>query len=189
MFIKKCLLVNSKQNGMGLIEVLVAVLVIAVGLFGLAKMQALSVSNAALSSTRSIIALQAGSFAALLHGNKAYWQGGAGATLCTGTTCTLSGSATSIFGAAPALSACQSTSALTSCTGAQVAALDINTWMGNMNTLVPNYVLTLTCSGTPTNCSIRVTWYEKAVGMNQTTATFAAANSGVQQAYYLYVQP
>lgn len=180
---------KKNQFGVSLLEVLASLLLIAVGVLGLAKMQALSIANAKVSGSRGFVALQGSSLAALLRGNKGYWQSSAGATLCTGTTCTFSGTSTTLFGSVPALSSCQGTTAATICTTAQIAALDINTWMTNMNTQIPNYTTILTCSGTPTSCTIQINWYEKASGMNTTTASMAAATTSTQQAYYLHVQP
>ena len=177
------------QSGVSLLEVLIALLVIAVGVLGLTKMQALSIANAHVSGSRGLVALQGSSLSALLRGNKGYWQGGPGAKLCTNATCTFSGTSTSLFGAVPALTSCQGVTSGTACTPTQMAALDVNTWMNNMNTQVPSYSAILTCSGMPTSCTIQINWYEKAAGMNRTTANQAAADSATQQAYYLYVQP
>lgn len=177
------------QQGVSLLEVLVALLVIAVGVLGLTKMQALSIANSQVSGSRGLVALQGSSLAALLRGNKGYWQGGPGATLCVSTICTFSGTSTSLFGTVPALTSCQGSTSATACTPTQMAALDVTTWMNNMNTQVPGYTAIVTCSGTPTSCTIQINWYEKAAGMNTTTASQAAATPATQQAYYLYVQP
>jgi len=177
------------QRGVSLLEVLIALLVIAVGVLGLTKMQALSIANTQASGSRGLVALQASSLAALLRGNKGYWQGGPGAALCTINTCTFSGASTTVLGAAPALTSCQGSTSAATCTPTQMAGLDIATWMTNINTQIPSYTAIVTCSGTPTSCTIQINWYEKAAGMNTTTANQAAANSATQQAYYLYVQP
>lgn len=180
---------KRRQRGVSLLEVLIALLVIAVGVLGLTKMQALSISNTQVSGSRGLVALQASSLAAFLHGNKGYWQDGVGSTLCTGTTCTFSGLSSTVLGTAPALSSCQGITSATACTPAQIAALDITTWMNNINRQVPSYTGIITCSGTPTTCTIQINWYEKAAGMNIATADQAATTSATQQAYYLYVQP
>ncbi len=187
MYIKSPL--KSTQFGISLLEVLITLLVITVGVLGLTKMQALSLANTYSSSARGLIALQASSLAASLRGNSVYWQGGAGAALCTNNACSFSGSSTATFGVAPALSSCQASVPLNACTGAQIAALDTNTWMANINAHIPSYSALLNCSGTPTLCSIQINWYEKTVGMNASTAALSSANTSVQQSYYLYVQP
>src|SRR5204863_9281896 len=62
--------------GFSLLEVLVTLIVIAIGLLGLAKTQAAAVSNTQVSRVRSLIALQAESLAGAMHGNRGYWAAG-----------------------------------------------------------------------------------------------------------------
>jgi len=178
---------KNKQRGVSLIEVLIALLIIAVGVLGLSKMQALTIANTQVSGLRGLIALQTASLASTMHSNKAYWQVALGTPAnCQGTTCTLTGSSTSAFGTA---TACLNT---THCTPTQMAAYDVNNWMAQMNNNVPGYTTTINCSGTatmPVVCSIEVVWLEKQAGGGTTTASLAAATPAVTQAYYLYVQP
>ena len=177
-----------RQRGVSLLEVLISIIVIAIGVLGLAKMQALSIATTQISSSRGLIALQANSLAALLHANTGFWQ--QTAVPCNGATaCTLTGATTAVFGTPPALSSCTFT---TACNAQQMSALDLNTWMANMNTAVPTYSLNINCSkpGTaPTSCVLAISWLEKQQGMNQTSASLAAASSSAKQDYYLYVQP
>jgi type IV pilus assembly protein PilV len=65
--------------GFSLVEVMVAVVVICVGLLGIAKMQAMAVSNTNMSRQRSLAAIEAASIASAMHSNREYWAG-------TGTT-------------------------------------------------------------------------------------------------------
>ena len=202
MFIKKHLHDSrygqtTDQHGYGLIEVLISIIVVAIGLLGLAKMQALALSNTQVSGGRSLVALQAASLAAAMHGNKGYWQITSSVTTplnppCL-TTCSFSGSAT-ITDSTSTLTTPRSTACTVAapCTPANIAALDIQTWMTNINLQVPNYSATVNCTNTttsPTTCTIAVTWREKSMGMNQTTASLMAAQSTQQQVYYLHVQP
>ena len=61
-------------RGFSLVEVLVALIIIAVGMLGLAKLQGLTYSSTSTSAMRSIAALQASSLAAFMHANRAYWS-------------------------------------------------------------------------------------------------------------------
>lgn len=180
-------------RGFTLLEVLVALLVISVGLLGLAKMDALAISSTQISSGRSLIALQASSMAAAMQGNKGYWAAGVGpATFSTaGTTVTDS---TGVLN--QAVSTCvAATAAGPACTPAQLAAYDVQTWAAGMAALFPSYAANFNCrnaAGAPVSCTIQITWSEKYVAINQTTATGSAAAGGAQtatQSYFLYVDP
>ena len=188
---------KNNQRGVSLIEVLIALLVIAVGVLGLSKMQALAVSNTQVSGLRGLVALQAASLAALMHSDKGYWQVPLGtAVYCSGTaSCVLTGTSTSAFGAVPT-TCLYPTLCLSSPSGspadAAMVASDMTNWMAQMNANVPGYTATIDCSGTltlPVVCSIEIVWLEKQAGGGTTTASLAAATPSVTQAYYLYVQP
>ncbi|PRC91019.1 prepilin-type N-terminal cleavage/methylation domain-containing protein [Solimicrobium silvestre] len=194
MFIK--LRSTKHQQGFSLLEVLISILIIAIGLLGLSKMQALSIANAQVSGARGLVALQSLSLAAIMHGDKTYWQTGATATAAATTppcnsACSLSGTTLpSSFGTV-ASSGCSSTT--TACTPIQIAAYDITTWMAQMNPQVPAYKTTITCANTnsatgtfPTTCIIETTWTERQLGMNNNAVN---DSSSTTQSYYLYVQP
>jgi len=63
----------SRARGFTLVEVMVAVIVICIGLLGIAKMQALALSNMTASRLRSLAAIEAASLAASMHSNRNYW--------------------------------------------------------------------------------------------------------------------
>lgn len=181
-------------RGFTLLEVLVAILVVALGLLGLAKMEALAISNTQISSSRSLIALQASSLGAAMQGNKGYWAAGvaptsfstAGSTVTDGTGVLTQTVATCYSASAPAAPVC---------TPAQLAAYDLQTWATNMAAQFPSYAANFTCNnvaGAPVSCIITITWSEKYVALNRTTATGSAASGGAQtatQSYTLYVAP
>ena len=177
-----------KQSGVSLIEVLVALLVIAIGVLGLAKMQALTIANSQVSGLRGLIALQGASLAATMHSDKSYWQVTTGTAVpCAGASCTLTGSGTSTFGAVP--SSCLNTNL---CAVKPMVAWDVNNWMTQMNASVPGYSATINCANSttlPVTCTIEITWPERQIGAGTATASIAAATPSVTQAYYLYVQP
>ena len=62
------------KRGFTLIEVMIAMFITAIGLLGLAKMQALAISSSKGSGSRSLIALQVGSLASSMHANKVFWN-------------------------------------------------------------------------------------------------------------------
>lgn len=177
-------------RGFTLLEVLIALLVISLGLLGLAKMEALAISNTQISSGRSLIALQASSMAAAMQGNKGYWAAGvAPATFSTAGTTVTDG--TNVLN--QTVSTCSSASAPSTpvCTSAQLAAYDVQTWAAGMAAQFPSYAANFTCQnvvGAPVSCTIAITWSEKYVALNRTTATGSGSQTATHS-YFLYVQP
>src|SRR5215469_16764012 len=74
---------RARADGFSLVEVMVAVVIICVGLLGIAKMQALALSNTTPSRLRALAAIEAAGLASAMHSNREYW---AGATPPTTTT-------------------------------------------------------------------------------------------------------
>jgi len=64
----------NNQSGFTLIEVLVAVLVMAVGLLGIASLQASAISSTTTSAMRTTAAISTQSLVARMRANKAYWR-------------------------------------------------------------------------------------------------------------------
>src|ERR1700722_10857163 len=62
------------ERGFSLIEVMVAVVIICIGLLGIAKLQAMSLSNSTMSRQRAIAAIQAASLASSMHANRDFWS-------------------------------------------------------------------------------------------------------------------
>src|ERR1700733_6763597 len=65
----------SRSRGFNLIEAMVAVVIISVGLLGIAKMQALAMASTGSAKMRSLAALEAASLAATLRADRQYWSG------------------------------------------------------------------------------------------------------------------
>lgn len=188
------------RNGFSLVEVMVAVAIIAVGLLGIAKMEALSLASTGSASMRSLAAIEAASFAASMHADRDYWTGGAqtttiataGGTAITTTDGTLQGDVAAnpnclLGGGAP-------------CSNDQLAAYDLNSWAAALAQLLPSATATISCPTltAPRSCTIQIDWQENAVGVNSqetSTAQANAAASGHQAAafqrptYTLYVEP
>src|SRR5579871_1202658 len=61
-------------HGFSVLEVMVALIIISVGLLGIAKMQALAIASTTTSRTRSIAALEAASLASAMRADRAYWS-------------------------------------------------------------------------------------------------------------------
>ena len=175
---------HRSHLGFTLIEVLIALLVTATGLLGLAKMQALVISSTKESGTRSLLALQTGSLAASMHANSPFWaQGLAPARF------TVSG--TKIVDNSHTLDKQVTGSCISSaCTPAQLAAVDVQNWALDMDNQFPSYNAKVDCTTTlPVSCSIYVTWSEKTVAINKSTALADPDDQTSTQSFSIYVKP
>lgn len=196
---------RSSERGFSLIEVMVAVIVICVGLLGIAKMQALALSNTTAARVRSLAAIQAASLAAAMHSNRLYW-----AATPPQTITVTNGNVTSSDGVGaqanlylgavawplPAVgSGCVgSNNGNPVCTvPLNLAAFDLALWSRSMAALIPNATSTITCqfnpgANIPPSCTIQIFWQEQAVQLNtqQVNTALAAFQTPV---YTLYVEP
>jgi type IV pilus assembly protein PilV len=177
--------VNAR--GFTLLEVMVALVITAIGLLGIAKIHALAYSSTATAGTRSMVALQAAGLAANMHGNRTYWSANLPQIKITGTTI----SDATLNAAAAAVGYCQAGLGSAPCDPNTMAAYDLHTYATQLNASLGNSnpITTITCSTVvlPVSCTIKVTWNEKAVALNSqgvvnNQAVFAPD-------YILYVEP
>lgn len=202
----------ARTRGFSLIEVMVALVVICVGLLGVAKMQALSLANTTISRQRSIAAIEAASLAAAMRANRLYWGTTAAnfsvvwnpavapAYVVTGdatlAAAANAGNAHACDGAAGTVAACPYTA-----NNQALAAADLAGWTTALAAVLPNPSATITCGvpiGTtlPASCTINIAWTETAVAMTTQEAAQEAAmkTAGTQgkyekPTYQLYVEP
>jgi type IV pilus assembly protein PilV len=177
---------RSDIRGFSLIEVLVALVIIGVGMLGIAKIQALAYSSTATASLRSLAAIEASSLAAAMRANQNYW-----------TTTATTPQTISIVGAAVIASTDPTLIGTNAACGAAVfgspaalAAYDVQCWAQSINALLPGASATVSCNPNvtatyPVGCSIQVSWLERSTGINtQSQGTTMAAPT-----YTLYVEP
>jgi type IV pilus assembly protein PilV len=163
---------------------MVALIVTAIGLLGIAKMQALAYSSTSIAAVRSLVAIQAAGLAASMHANRAYWAVTPMAITITGTGI----SDATLNGAATAANYCLSGGGGAPCTAANLAAFDLHTWANALSGLLPNSTptTTITCiAPAPINCTIQTTWTERTVAINTNGVNGAAPIP----TYTLYVEP
>lgn len=207
---------RAAAGGFSLTEVMVAVVVICVGLLGIAKMQALALSSTTTSRLRALAAIQAAGLASAMHSNREYW---AGATPPTTTTFNAGGSGqfastdavlqAAVNRALPvglntpdAIQTCVGTAnGAATCSGlagvVNLAAFDLARWGASLNALLPNPQSTISCAiaaggAAPPSCTIVISWSERAVAINQQQVQAEAANgaSNIENpSYLLYVEP
>ena len=183
-------------NGFSLVEVMVALIIICVGLLGIAKLEAVMLSSTGTSRLRALIALQAESLADMMHANRDYWDGGSTywvpangalaltATETNGATATWTG--TNAPGAAP------TSCANSACNSEQLSQYDLYNWGSNLPNIVQNSTSTVDCSsdvGTDlVSCTITIQWNETTVAANSQEAA-AGGTAFQQQTYTLVVEP
>tara|TARA_R110000850_G_scaffold67188_7_gene149691 strand:+ start:4336 stop:4923 length:588 start_codon:yes stop_codon:yes gene_type:complete len=147
-------------SGFSLLEVLIAIVVLSIGLLGLAGLQ----------------------FSALRGNNQSYERSQAHALLAeisdamrVNRVAAGNGAFELDAGTTPADPPADCTDVLVTCTDAESAAFALATWHERMQLLLPNSTAQITCSTAP--CSqgvihnIRVIWDENRVGLDPTDAT------------------
>lgn len=187
----------SLQYGFSLIEVLVALVVIAVGLLGNAGMQALSLNNAAIARNRSLGAIEADGLASMMHANVGYWQSAAVPSGANGFTIT--GTQGGLYSATAisdtTLNGQASDCASVTCLPVQMAGYDLKQWGLSVANLLPTGIGLVKCSvvaNTPVSCVISISWNENNLALNKVSGTEAgnlASGTSVTQSYTLVVQP
>ena len=179
----------KRPRGFSLIEVMIALMVISVGLLGIAKMQALAMSNTQTAGSRALAALEAASMASAMHANPAYWAAGlAPASVTVSNSSTISHST---------LNAQNIDCSAGNCTPVQVAGYDLganntnpNGWGQNLSTLLPGGQGKINCTtgvNAPITCTITVSWNEKYIALNQ--GAVDATKQNARPSLVLMVQP
>jgi type IV pilus assembly protein PilV len=165
----------NRTHGFSLFEVMVALVIISIGLLGVAKMQALAYASTSTASMRSLAAIEAASLASAMRANRSYWAVGAAPVAITITGTAAAANFCTPAGSAP-------------CTPAQLAAFDLHQWATALNGLLPNPTATISCPTvvTPINCTIQINWAEKMVAINAQGAGGPAMQAPT---YILYVEP
>lgn len=174
------------QSGASLIEVLVSLLIISVGLLGIAKTQALSLGNTKTASSRSIASIHAASMASAMYANKFYWGGG-----LAPTSVSVIGSITNPTSTAISDSTLNGKTAdcvSVSCDPAQMAAYDLRYWGSYLAQQLPSGVGTVACTTTVgvVSCTIQVQWAETYISISESSR---GTQQTATQTLTLLVQP
>src|SRR5258708_4581144 len=120
--------------GFSLVEVMVALVVMSIGLLGLAKMESLALSSTNVAGFRAIAAIEASSLAAAMHANPGYWAGGHAPAI---TNIYYSSGALTISDAGLATAVTCLTVGTGSCAPAAMAAYDVQQWATDLSLVMP----------------------------------------------------
>ena len=179
---------THSSRGFSLVEVMVAVLVISIGLLGIAKMQALALSSTGNARLRALVSLEAASLASAIRANRTYWAGSAVAGTDLVVKTTGANISSSSDGTLTAVQDCSYGGTNAPCATGPLAAYDVQQWAQQINTLIPGVISIIDCTlpavGTPVTCTIQINWTENEVAVNaQATGAMAVPQ------YTLYVEP
>jgi type IV pilus assembly protein PilV len=198
-----------RAAGFTLVEVMVALIIIAIGMLGIAKMQGLALSSTGASRSRALAAIEASSLASAMQANRTYWSSSGslpgtitvttsgGTATITSTSTTMTTALTAVAGATPCGGmgtnlSCYCVVAAPCTASINLAASDLYDWAQSLATFLPSATATLTCTNTdqPVDCTMVISWNENTVAMNQQQASAYATNgSTVPVSYTLYVVP
>ena len=212
------MIASTRCRGFSLLEVMVALVIIAIGMLGIAKMQGLALASTSASRARALAAIEASSLAAAMQANRGYWAspnsapGTITVTTSAGTATPASDNGalqTAITAAAGSpcpggglgmnLSCyCAYGYTTAPCTPAAhalgLAASDIWDFSQSLASFLPTSTTTVTCNENdrPVDCTISITWNENTVAMTTQEAAQTAkpgSTGSVPVNFTLFVVP
>jgi type IV pilus assembly protein PilV len=173
--------------GFSLVEVMVALVVMSVGLLGVAKMQALALSSTTTSRMRSLAALETSSLASTMRADRGYWSGRTVDPAVVITNGAITGTGDNTL----------QLNTTCPCTPPQIAMNDLNDWVTDLSRQVPGVNGTVSCPLPPTgsppmpvSCQITISWLESQVASNaQQVQQAQTVTTPVRTSFILYVDP
>jgi type IV pilus assembly protein PilV len=181
---------SGAEDGFTLVELLITLVIVSVGMLGLAKLQAAATAETSTARIRSIMAYQAESLAGAMRANRGFWANNLvtpqpKVTTAAGAT---NGAYTVVAGSVPTSSSKDCT--LSACATNELAAWDLKQWTMAYATQFPSATSTIACATTtgPVTCDITLSWNEHYVGINKSTAASGATVSATGT-LIVHVQP
>lgn len=191
---------HSSASGFSLVEVLIALIIVCVGLLGIAKLEALLLANTGVARVRALVALEASSLAASMHADRDYWASapnGLSVTINPTSTPTVTSTDTTL---GPAITTALGNTTICDisggspavpCTSIQMAGYDLAQWEQAMDNILPGAHTAILCNqvNSEVACTVTIGWSENTVNQN-TQETATASNAAFQsQSYQLVVEP
>ena len=149
-----------RQHGFSLIEAMVALLIIAVGLLGVAGLQALGMNTTSSSRSRAIASVLASNMAAYMNSNPAYWE-----NVATSATFTVTPGVANHVNPLPTGSTANC--ATTQCSAAQMATWDLTQWsQSDQLGLLPTGEGMVSYNNATKVWTVSVGWRQKRMALN-----------------------
>lgn len=174
------------QGGFSLLEALIALVVIMIGLLGVAGLQALGIHSSAQAYLRTVAALDAHGLAASMRANHAYWAG----FPVPPTITVKAGAASTAATVAPVL-ATTTNCATGTCTAGETAYYDLRQWGSQLAAMQHSAKATITRIATMGDSAgaykVTVSWSERRI--KRSTKPIAAPATGTTHSTTIVVQP
>jgi len=202
---------KGEQQGFSLIEVLIAMIVIMIGLLGIAKLSALLIANTTVPKIRSTVALEAASLADSIKADPIFWQDYYGLGYSSSFSVAINPSASSpvssslgVLETAISLaqsnpSLCVSSSPPSTCeittpsSTALMAGYQLVNWEQSLATALPMATATVSCSTNSQNQSMQVSTCVIVIDWTEETVNAESEENGstafLNQTYQLVVTP
>ncbi|MGH8161042.1 MAG: type IV pilus modification protein PilV [Gammaproteobacteria bacterium] len=162
----------NRARGFSLLEALIALLVIAIGVLGVAGLQAASVYRTHTGAVNSLAAVEAQSIAARMIANPGAFPAD-GSESDYNTT-----DAVAVALPSPSCTAA-------ACTSAEMAQYDLHQWGSQLAQDLPQGQGAIACQSTPPQCRVKITWQQK-----QMAASAGSSKGAVKtRSYAIWVRP
>lgn len=170
----------KKTAGFAMLEVLISMLLIMIGVLGIAGMQMFAINNTENARYQSLAVILASGMAAMMQANVAYWSTPPVSIIVNGATIT----------GGPAATANDCTAvACAGNSGGEMAYYDLKSWGSALAAGLPSGTGVISCptGSTPAICKLTLTWSEKNTALsNPTGAESGVLATGTVNANYTY---
>lgn len=176
---------TQTQQGMSMVEVLIGIVIAGFALLGTAKLQALALNHAFMTSTHTAAAMQASNVIAMMKANPAYWQ----AVSDPFDVIVDVNNATQITGDVALNASTKDCFTATDCDQLNMAAHNLILWGQSIDGAMPvsSGQITRVGSLVPPRFRVTVSWSEKLMSLGNNATRYGAGITGAN--YQIVVQP
>ena len=170
---------QAKNSGFTLVEVLVSVVVIAIGLLGIASLQASAIKSTSTANMRSIAAINVQTLVAKMRANTSFWryeianhESNAIFLRPTSSGTGYSAAGVSLQGNTGALCEVGTNSTPVPCSPVDQAKYELENWMNQVSEVLvnPEADIVINSSGPSGRIEIDISWDEQSVGSSSNTS-------------------